>query len=89
MLATVCCGLAAPPKSGEKFPCSQPPIWPFEVSNVFGVLWRLYSTVNQAQSGAPGEMLKRRTPFPHIAYPGEDVSDDEKLRFYGAGEVRI
>jgi hypothetical protein len=30
--------LAAPPKSGEKFPCSQPPIWPFEVSNVFGVL---------------------------------------------------
>jgi hypothetical protein len=38
MLATVCCGLAAPPKSGEKFPCSQPPIWPFEVSNVFGVL---------------------------------------------------
>jgi hypothetical protein len=42
------CGLAAPPMSGEKFPCFQPPISPYEVKNVFGVLWRLFATVNQA-----------------------------------------
>lgn len=59
-LAMACCGLVSPPKSGEKFPCSQAPISPYEVSNMFGVLWRLSSTVNQAQSGAPGEMLMRR-----------------------------
>jgi hypothetical protein len=54
-------GLAAPPMFGEKFPCFQPLISPYEVTNVFGVLWRLFSTVNEAQSSAPGEMPMRRT----------------------------
>jgi hypothetical protein len=61
------CDLAAPPKSGEKFPCFQPPISPYEVTNVFCVLWKLFSTVNQAQSSAPGKMSMRRTHLSLIA----------------------
>jgi hypothetical protein len=67
------CGLAAPPKSGEKFPCFQPLISPYEVKNVFGVLWRLFETVNQAQSSAPGEMPMQRTLLSLIALRGRWV----------------
>jgi hypothetical protein len=37
----------------------KPPIPPCEVANVFSVLWRLSSTINQAQSKAPDEMPMR------------------------------
>jgi hypothetical protein len=47
--------------SDEQCPCSKPPIPPYKVANVLSVLWRLSSTVNQAQSKAPDEMPMRWT----------------------------